>query len=77
PACEVELADLSSELPADQTAASSAFGAKGLGELPANGIAPALAAAIENATGLFADQLPITPERLYELYLTRGEGATP
>ncbi|MFH1843033.1 MAG: xanthine dehydrogenase family protein molybdopterin-binding subunit, partial [bacterium] len=46
PACEVELADLSSELPADQTAASSAFGAKGLGELPANGIAPALAAAI-------------------------------
>jgi len=68
PAVEVELASL--------PASGGAFGAKGLGELPANGIAPALAAAIENATGLVADELPITPERLYQLYLDSDKGVT-
>jgi CO/xanthine dehydrogenase Mo-binding subunit len=40
------------------------FGAKGIGELPMDGAAPAIAAAIFNATGAFVDELPITPERL-------------
>jgi CO/xanthine dehydrogenase Mo-binding subunit len=40
------------------------FGAKGVGELPINGGAPAIAAAIFNATGAFCSELPITPERL-------------
>ncbi|HWP41613.1 MAG TPA: hypothetical protein VNO14_00160, partial [Blastocatellia bacterium] len=40
------------------------FGAKGVGELPMDGAAPAIAAAIFNATGAFVSEFPITPERL-------------
>jgi CO/xanthine dehydrogenase Mo-binding subunit len=40
------------------------FGAKGVGELPIDGGAPAIAAAILNATGAFISELPMTPERL-------------
>jgi len=39
-------------------------GAKGVGELPADGGAPALVAAIENATGISPVAVPATPERL-------------
>ncbi|MFH1143140.1 MAG: molybdopterin cofactor-binding domain-containing protein [Candidatus Eisenbacteria bacterium] len=39
-------------------------GAKGLGELPIHGPAPALANAIEQATGRRATDLPITPEAI-------------
>ena len=42
-------------------------GAKGLGELPMDGAAPAIASAIEHAVGLVADALPLLPERLFEL----------
>ncbi len=41
-------------------------GAKGVGELPMDGGAPAVAAALENATGLAVDTIPATPERLFE-----------
>ncbi len=41
------------------------YGAKGLGELPMNGGAPALAAAVEDATGIFLADLPLTGERLF------------
>ncbi|HEV8267825.1 MAG TPA: xanthine dehydrogenase family protein molybdopterin-binding subunit, partial [Thermoanaerobaculia bacterium] len=41
-------------------------GAKGLGELPMDGGAPAVAAAIENATGIARDDLPLLPEDLFE-----------
>ena len=47
------------------------MGAKGLGELPMDGGAPAIANAIAHATGLFPRDLPITPERLYELWKRR------
>jgi CO/xanthine dehydrogenase Mo-binding subunit len=40
------------------------FGAKGIGELPMDGGAPAIVAAIENATGLVVDEIPATPESL-------------
>jgi CO/xanthine dehydrogenase Mo-binding subunit len=40
------------------------FGAKGVGELPMDGGAPAAVAAVENATGIWADEVPATPERL-------------
>lgn len=40
------------------------FGAKGVGELPMDGGAPALVAALENATGIVTNTLPATPERL-------------
>ncbi|MBW2523422.1 MAG: xanthine dehydrogenase family protein [Deltaproteobacteria bacterium] len=50
-------------------------GAKGIGELPMDGAAPAIAAAVENATGLAADHLPLTPERLLQL-VEEAKGAT-
>jgi CO/xanthine dehydrogenase Mo-binding subunit len=40
------------------------YGAKGVGELPMDGPAPAVAAAIFEATGAFVAELPITPDRL-------------
>ncbi len=40
------------------------FGAKGVGELPMDGGAPAAAQAIENATGIPVAEIPATPERL-------------
>lgn len=39
-------------------------GAKGAGELPMNGLAPAIANALEQATGIRMRDLPITPEKL-------------
>ncbi len=42
--------------------ARGAFGAKGLGELPMDGPAPAIAAAMRHATGARFDELPILPE---------------
>ncbi|WP_338046302.1 xanthine dehydrogenase family protein molybdopterin-binding subunit [Polyangium spumosum] len=42
-------------------------GAKGVGELPMDGGAPAIAAAIEHATGIVSRDLPLLPERLLEL----------
>ena len=44
-----------------------AEGAKGVGELPMNGGAPALAAAIQNACGVFANKIPISGEYLFSL----------
>ncbi|GMR12195.1 MAG: xanthine dehydrogenase family protein molybdopterin-binding subunit [Gemmatimonadota bacterium] len=48
--------------------AHGAGGAKGIGELPLDGPAPALAAAIGVATGTHPRAIPVTPERLMELY---------
>ncbi len=41
------------------------FGAKGIGELPMDGGAPAVAAALTNATGIFVTEAPATPEKLF------------
>lgn len=43
------------------------FGAKGAGELPNIGPAPALAAAVENAMGIGITRVPVTPEDLEDL----------
>ena len=40
------------------------FGAKGVGELPMDGPAPAVVAAIHHATGCHVPEIPVTPERL-------------
>ncbi len=40
------------------------FGAKGVGELPMDVPAPAIAAAIEDATGVLLTELPLLPERI-------------
>jgi CO/xanthine dehydrogenase Mo-binding subunit len=50
-------------------------GAKGIGELPMDGGAPAIAAAVEHATGIAVDHLPLTPERLFEASSGRPLGA--
>lgn len=47
-------------------------GAKGIGELPLDGGAPAIAAAIEHATGLSLADLPLTPEHLLEAAKRQG-----
>jgi CO/xanthine dehydrogenase Mo-binding subunit len=41
-------------------------GAKGIGELPMDGAAPAILAAIENATGASFSQVPLLPETMME-----------
>ncbi|HTG57913.1 MAG TPA: molybdopterin cofactor-binding domain-containing protein, partial [Terriglobia bacterium] len=46
------------------------MGAKGIGELPMDGPAPAILSAIENATGLSLVSIPVTPETL----MTAWEG---
>jgi CO/xanthine dehydrogenase Mo-binding subunit len=40
------------------------WGARGLGELPYLGVAPAIAAAIHDATGVWMNEFPFTPERV-------------
>ena len=44
------------------------LGAKGLGELPHDGSAPAIVNAIANATGIRISEIPATPEKLYEAW---------
>ena len=39
-------------------------GAKGIGELPMDGPAPAIIAAIHDATGVWIDEVPATPEKI-------------
>jgi len=43
-----------------------AHGAKGIGELPMDGPAPAIVNAVEDALGLRFDSIPLLPEDLYE-----------
>jgi CO/xanthine dehydrogenase Mo-binding subunit len=43
-------------------------GAKGIGELPIDGPAPAILNAIENATGLSIGEIPATPERIMQAF---------
>ncbi|MGI8896812.1 MAG: xanthine dehydrogenase family protein molybdopterin-binding subunit [Pyrinomonadaceae bacterium] len=48
-------------------------GAKGIGELPMDGAAPAILSAIENATGVSISHVPLMPESLMEeLGVARG-----
>ena len=47
-------------------------GAKGVGELPMDGGAPAIAAAIDQALGVVCHDLPLLPERLFEAAAKQG-----
>jgi CO/xanthine dehydrogenase Mo-binding subunit len=50
-------------------------GAKGIGELPMDGPAPAIFNAVHHATGLDVRQLPLTPEVLFEVIESAAERA--
>src|SRR5574341_1016155 len=50
-------------------------GARGKGELPYLPFAPAVAAAIHDATGIWFDSLPMIPERLVKRFREAGLGA--
>jgi len=43
-----------------------AFGAKGIGELPMDGPAPAVVCAIEDATGIAFNSIPVLPEDIFK-----------
>ncbi|MFC1959790.1 molybdopterin-dependent oxidoreductase [Chloroflexota bacterium] len=45
---------------------SGPFGAKAVAEIPKDGVAPALASAIHDATGVWIRELPYTPERVWQ-----------
>jgi len=47
-------------------------GAKGIGELPMDGAAPAILSAIENATGVSFNQVPLMPEAMMDEF-TKGQ----
>jgi len=50
------------------------WGARGMGEMPFMPYAPALAAAIEDATGVWVDEIPMTPERMVAALRAAGLG---
>jgi CO/xanthine dehydrogenase Mo-binding subunit len=54
-----------------------AQGAKGIGELPIDGPAPAVANAVARATGADPLEIPVTPERLATLLESASETADP
>jgi CO/xanthine dehydrogenase Mo-binding subunit len=53
-----------------------AGGAKGIGELPMDGPAPAIAAAVSNAIGTLVAELPLSAERVLEI-CERAAGRAP
>jgi putative selenate reductase molybdopterin-binding subunit len=52
---------------------SGPFGAKSVAEISIDGVAPALASAIHDATGVWLRELPCTPERVLHALYPRGE----
>ena len=53
-----------------------AFGAKGIGELPMDGPAPAILNAIENATGIAFTHIPLMPEDVFERMTGAAHGGS-
>jgi putative selenate reductase molybdopterin-binding subunit len=45
---------------------SGPYGAKAIAEIPMDGVAPAVASAIRDATGVRIRQIPFTPERVWQ-----------
>jgi CO/xanthine dehydrogenase Mo-binding subunit len=50
------------------------WGVRGVGEMPFIPLAPALVAAVHDATGVWFDEFPLTPERVLEGLQRREEG---
>jgi CO/xanthine dehydrogenase Mo-binding subunit len=47
-----------------------------MGEMPFIPLAPALVAAIHDATGVWIDELPLTAERVLHSLTSRGSGSS-
>jgi CO/xanthine dehydrogenase Mo-binding subunit len=54
-----------------------AGGAKGIGELPFDGVAPAVASAVASALGVEPTSIPLTPEKLHHLVCEGSGGGGP
>ena len=54
-----------------------AFGAKGIGELPMDGPAPAILNAVEDALGFRFDSIPLLPEDIFEAITGRSLRTNP
>lgn len=52
------------------------WGARGMGELPFLPLAPAVLAAIRDATGIWMDEIPVTPERMWTALQARRPNGT-
>jgi CO/xanthine dehydrogenase Mo-binding subunit len=50
-----------------------AFGAKGIGELPIDGPAPAIVNAVADALGMPFDSIPLLPEEIFEVVTSRSQ----
>jgi CO/xanthine dehydrogenase Mo-binding subunit len=48
------------------------WGARGMAEMPFMPLAPAVAAALHDATGAWFDELPLTPERVLQVLAAQG-----
>jgi CO/xanthine dehydrogenase Mo-binding subunit len=59
----------------EQADETGPFGAKGIGEPPIVGIAPAIANAFAAATGIRLRRLPMSPERVLRALKEREAGA--
>lgn len=53
------------------------YGARGVGEMPFLPLAPAIVAAVHDATGIWFHELPLTPERVYMALRERTGNLTP
>jgi CO/xanthine dehydrogenase Mo-binding subunit len=53
-----------------------AYGAKGIGELPMDGPAPAIVNAIEDALGVPFDSIPLLPEDIFDVLRDRAQAQT-
>lgn len=53
------------------------WGARGMAEMPLLPLAPALVAAVHDATGVWIDAIPMTPERVVAALRNAGVGAIP
>ena len=51
------------------------WGARGMGEMPFLPLAPAVAAALRDATGIWFDEIPLTPQRVVTKLREHGIGA--
>jgi len=61
-------------IPIEEQDPGGPFGAKGMGELPVNPVAPAIVNAIYDAVGVWITSLPVTKEKVLEALQQKSKG---